>query len=96
MLKSSLPWIVVAVAALAIAVSGRVSAQDPVSTSPSPGIKKWEYLVVDVDDKGGDEERRTRLLAQLTPLGQQGWEMISMPQLKGIRYTVIVMKRPAP
>ncbi len=96
MKRSSFPWVVLAIVSLSIAVGTRVFAQDPSAATAVSGIKKWEYIVVDVDDKGGDEERRTRLLAQLTPLGQQGWEMISMPQLKGIRYTVIVMKRPAP
>jgi hypothetical protein len=53
-------------------------------------------MVLDPDDKGGDGERRARLQAQLVPLGKEGWEMVEMPYLKGVRYQVMVLKRPMP
>jgi hypothetical protein len=53
-------------------------------------------MVLDPDDKGGDGERRARLQAQLVPLGKEGWEMVEMPYLKGVRYQVMVLKRPIP
>ena len=70
-----------------------VSAKGP---AQAPEVQKWEYIVVDPDDKGGDGERRGRLQAQLAPLGREGWEMVEMPYLKGVRYQVIVLKRPIP
>ncbi len=87
----------IAIIAIALSVgiglSTSVSAKGP---AQAPAVQKWEYMVVDPDDKGGDGERRERLQAQLIPLGQEGWEMVEMPYLKGVRYQVVVLKRPIP
>jgi hypothetical protein len=94
-MKTPLPWILLAIASLTFAVGGRVFAQEPAPAAVT-GIPKYEYLVLDPDDKGGDGERRERLQAQLTPLGREGWKVVEMPYLKGVRYQVIVLMRPAP
>jgi hypothetical protein len=76
-----------------LVLTTRGVSQDSVSKN---GIPKWEYMVVDPDDKGGDGERRARLQAQLTPLGREGWEVVEAPYLKGVRYHVIILKRLIP
>jgi hypothetical protein len=75
---------------LSALISGKAVSQQ------TPSAPKWEYMVVDPDDKGGDGERRGRLQAQLAPLGKDGWEVVEMPYLKGVRYQVVVLKRPMP
>lgn len=82
---------IVSLGALALAIATRVGGQEPASV---PSFPTYEYMVIDPDDKGGDGERRGRLQAQLTPLGKEGWELVEMPYLKGIRYQVMVLKRP--
>lgn len=69
-------------------------AQDgrPIDDAPRT---QWEYMCLIPDEKGPDlhDERKIRLQKQLQTAGEDGWELVEMPYLKGVRYQVMVFKR---
>jgi|GEM_PF-2417390 len=97
--KNSFTVVLLGLVALfgAIAVP-RAMAQDgkPIDLQSSEK-PKWEYRVLIPNEEGPDkhEERRRVLETQLRDVGQDGWELVQMPYLKGIRYQVMVFKRAA-
>jgi len=82
--------VVVITSGLTLKVSGQGK---PITTKESV---VWEYKLIIPDEKGPDqhEHRRANLESQLNQAGQDGWEAFDTPNLKGIRYQVIIMKRP--
>lgn len=56
----------------------------------------WEYLVLAPKAELPDllEPRRKNFEDLLVEAGKDGWEYCDAPYLKGVRYQVIVMKRP--
>ncbi len=69
-------------------------AQDGAPIADRPNVQ-WEYMCLIPDEKGPDlhDERIIRLQKQLETVGKDGWELIEMPYLKGVRYQTMVFKR---
>ncbi len=76
-------------------VAARAQDGAPIGNDEPP-LTKWEYRVLIPNEMGPDkhEQRRSNLESQLIPIGEDGWELVEMPYLKGIRYQVMVFKRP--
>lgn len=79
----------------AILGSSRANAQQGTPISKADRTV-WEYKLIIPNETGPDqhERRRNNLEAQLNEAGQEGWEALEAPYLKGVRYQVIIMKRP--
>jgi len=86
----------------AIIVSGSVlfsqransqAVNEPIKSSSSDVI--WEYKVMSPDSGAKDlqESRRAALEQQLVAPGNEGWELVEMPYLKGVRYQMMIFKR---
>lgn len=83
------------IAVTSVALSLRVSAQGGQQIQKHEAIV-WEYKLIIPNETGPDlhERRRANLEAQLNEAGRDGWEAVDTPYLKGVRYQVIIMKRP--
>lgn len=66
----------------------------PIDSLPA-GKALWEYRVLIPNEEGPDkhEIRRNNVEVQLQDIGKDGWELVDMPYLKGIRYQVMIFKR---
>ena len=89
-------------AATVVMLSGLVgygaAAQDRriIEDEPAESHTQWEYIVMIPEQTGKDlhEQRRKNVEDQLIEMGNDGWELVEMPYLKGVRYQVMVLKRP--
>lgn len=83
------------IAITSVALSRTVSAQQGQPITKKESIV-WEYKLIIPNETGPDlhERRRANLEAQLNEAGQDGWEAVDTPYLKGVRYQVVIMKRP--
>jgi|688.fasta_scaffold851299_1 hypothetical protein len=56
----------------------------------------WEYKVMIPNETGPDqhERRRANIETQLLEAGSDGWEFVETAYLKGVRYQVMILKRP--
>ncbi len=86
-----------AILALSGVIAVRANAQDgkPIDKLPTSKVV-WEYKVLIPNETGPDkhEQRRSNLEIQLAEVGQDGWELIESPYMKGIRYQMLIFKRP--
>ncbi|MCA0359525.1 MAG: hypothetical protein LCH41_00570 [Armatimonadetes bacterium] len=85
----------VLVVGLAIFATAPARAQDGIKIEPTER-SKWDYKVIIPKQEGPDlhEGRRAELEQELLTLGEEGWELVEMPYLKGVRYQVMILKRP--
>ncbi len=92
--RAVLLLVVIVITGLGLGIlRGYSQEQRPVSTTT---VQKWDYMVLIPDENGPDkhDERRMRLELQLQQVGNDGWELVTVPYLKGVRYQVLVFKRP--
>ena len=85
---------VVTLALLSLSLVRSGIAQDGKPIDERSG-KQWEYMCLIPDEKGPDlhDERIIRLQKQLATAGKDGWELVEMPYLKGVRYQTMIFKR---
>ncbi len=85
-----------AVAVVSVGALQIGQAQPSANLAIETPLAQWEYKVIIPNEEGPDkhEQRRISLEVQLQQAGAEGWELVEMPYLKGVRYQVMVMKRP--
>ena len=98
-IKSVVVGVIAATVVVLSAFGGySAAAQDRriIEAEPAEASEVWECIVMIPSQTGKDlhEVRRKNVEDQLVEMGQDGWELIAMPYLKGVRYQVMVLKRP--
>lgn len=96
----SIAFGVIAAAVVVLSAFGGYSAvaqeRRIIEAEPAESSEVWEYIVMIPSQTGKDlhEVRRKAVEDQLIEMGNDGWELVTMPYLKGVRYQVMVLKRP--